>query len=93
MTSLRVICGLGSPQQKILATPMVQHIGYSTVYCFTFIIQPESFLNFSSVQLFYFMTSGRLKASHIKTGVKKKVEAAKRYTLRHAGCLHGRFTI
>ena len=31
--------------------------------------------------------------SHIKTGVKKKVEAAKRYTLRHAGCLHGCFTI
>ena len=47
----------------------------------------------SSVQLFYFMTSGPLKASHIKSGVKKKVEAAKRYTLRHAGCLHGCFTI
>ena len=30
------------------------------------------------------MTSSPLKASHIKTGVKKKVKAAKRYTLRHA---------
>ena len=47
-----------------------------------------------SVQLFYFMTSCPLKASHIKTEVKKKVEAAKRYLrLRQAGCLHGCFTI
>ena len=30
-----------------------------------------------SVQLFYFMTSGPLKASHIKTWVKKKVESSK----------------
>ena len=47
----------------------------------------------SSVQLFYFMTSRPLKASHIKTGVEKKVEEAKRYTLRHVGCLQGCFTI
>ena len=33
------------------------------------------------------MTSCPLKASYIKTGVKKKIEAVKRYTLRHAGCL------
>ena len=39
------------------------------------------------------MISGALKTSHIKTGVKKKEEAAKRYTLRHAGCLHGCLTI
>ena len=30
------------------------------------------------------MTLGPLKASHIKTGVNKKVEAAKPYTIRHA---------
>ena len=33
------------------------------------------------------MTSRPLKASHIKTEVKKKLEAAKRYTLRQAGYL------
>ena len=43
--------------------------------------------DFRSVQLLYFMTSRPLKASHIKIEVKKKVEAAKRYTFRHAGCL------
>ena len=38
---------------------------------------------FSLVQLIYFMTSRPLKASHLKTAVKKKVQA-ERYTLRHA---------
>ena len=42
---------------------------------------------FSSVQLVCFMISSPLKASHIKTGVSKKVKAAKQYTLRHTGCL------
>ena len=53
----------------------------------------KDFASFGSVQLFYFVTSRPLKASYIKTGVKKKVEAAKQYMLSHAGYLHGYFTI
>ena len=45
------------------------------------LLQLQEMVGGSSVQLFYFMTSSPLNPSHVKTEVKKKVEAAKRYTL------------